>query len=80
SSEGFLMVVGFVSRDGKLTAYELADYVKSSLDDVLRRVPGVGQTQVFGAYHSMRIWLNPEKLQKYALMPSDVESAITAQN
>lgn len=80
SSEGFLMVVGFVSGDGRMTDRELSDYVKSSLDDVLRRVPGVGQTQVFGAYHAMRIWLDPEKLQKYALMPSDVESAISAQN
>jgi multidrug efflux pump len=80
SSEGFLMVVGFVSRDGRMTDRELADYVKSSLDDVLRRVPGVGQTQVFGSYHAMRIWLDPEKMQKYALMPSDVETAIKAQN
>jgi multidrug efflux pump len=80
SSEGFLMVVGFVSRDGRMTDRELSDYVKSQLDDVLRRVPGVGQTQVFGAYHAMRIWLDPEKLQKYALMPSDVQSAIQAQN
>jgi multidrug efflux pump len=80
SSEGFLMVVGFVSSDGKMTDHEISDYIKSSLDDVLRRVPGVGQTQVFGAYHAMRIWLDPEKMQKYALMPSDVEAAISAQN
>ncbi|MGN8117070.1 efflux RND transporter permease subunit [Labrys sp. 22185] len=80
ASTGFLMVVAFVSTDGKMTATDVADYVKSNLNDTLSRVEGVGTTTLFGAGYAMRIWLDPDKLAKYALMPSDVSSAIEAQN
>ncbi len=80
SSTGFLMVIGFVSTDGKLSSIDLADYVNSTLNDTLKRIGGVGDTQLFGSGYAMRIWLDPDKLAKYALMPSDVETAIEAQN
>ncbi|TRL35556.1 efflux RND transporter permease subunit [Methylosinus sporium] len=80
SSNAFLMVVGFVSTDGKMTGTDLSDYVKSALNDTLKRVEGVGATQLFGAGYAMRIWLDPDRLAKYALNPSDVASAIQAQN
>ena len=79
-SSGFLMVVSFVSTDGALTTTDLADYVEASLNDTLKRVEGVGDTQIFGAGYAMRIWLDPDKLAKYALMPGDVATAIKAQN
>ena len=41
---------------------------------------GVGDTNVFGAPYAMRIWLNPDRLASYSLMPSDVVTAITNQN
>ncbi len=80
ASTGFLMVVAFVSTDGRMTTTDLADYVDSTLNDTLKRVEGVGTTQLFGAGYAMRIWLNPDALRKYALMPSDVINAIQAQN
>lgn len=80
SATGFLMVIGFVSSDGKLSSNDLADYVNSTLNDTLKRVTGVGETQLFGAGYAMRIWMDPDKLAKYALMPSDVSAAIQAQN
>nr|WP_255608072.1 efflux RND transporter permease subunit [Methylosinus sp. Sm6] len=80
SSSAFLMVVGFVSTDGKMTDTDLSDYVKSALNDTLKRVEGVGATQLFGAGYAMRIWLDPDRLAEYALIPSDVASAIQAQN
>ncbi|OAI28088.1 multidrug efflux RND transporter permease subunit [Methylosinus sp. R-45379] len=80
SSNAFLMVVGFVSTDGKMTGTDLSDYVKSALNDTLKRVEGVGNTQLFGAGYAMRIWLDPDRLAGYALNPSDVASAIQAQN
>ncbi|PIT00996.1 multidrug transporter [Bradyrhizobium nitroreducens] len=80
SSSGFLMVVGFVSTNGKMTDTDLSDYVKSSLNDTLKRVEGVGNTQLFGAGYAMRIWLDPDKLAKYALTPTDVATAIQTQN
>jgi multidrug efflux pump subunit AcrB len=50
------------------------------LVDVISRVDGVGEVQSFGSGYAMRIWLDPGKLQKYALMPSDITAALTAQN
>ena len=80
SSNGFLMVAAFVSKDGRMNTTDLADYVDSTLNDTLKRVPGVGSSQIFGSGYAMRIWLDPAKLEKYALMPSDVTAAIQAQN
>lgn len=80
SSTGFLMVMAFVSTDGKMNSTDLADYVDSTVNDTLKRVEGVGSTTLFGSSYAMRIWLDPDKLAKYALMPSDVASAIEAQN
>ncbi len=80
SSTGFLMVIGFVSSDGKMNSTDLADYVNATINDTLKRVEGVGSTQLFGSGYAMRIWLDPDKLAKYALMPSDVSTAIQAQN
>ncbi len=80
SSSGFLMVAGFVSTDGSMNSVDLGDYIDSTLNDTLKRVPGVGDTRLFSSSYAMRIWLNPEKLAQYSLMPSDVATAIEAQN
>ncbi|QBR03993.1 efflux RND transporter permease subunit [Paraburkholderia pallida] len=80
SSASFLMVAGFVSKDGKLSSIDLDDYMGSTLQDQIRRVPGVGNTQLFGSSYAMRIWLDPYRLARYSLMPSDVETALRAQN
>ncbi|WP_214476603.1 efflux RND transporter permease subunit [Mesorhizobium sp. dw_380] len=80
SSTGFLMVIGFVSSDGKMNSTDLADYVDATVNDTLKRVEGVGSTQLFGSGYAMRIWLDPDQLAKYALMPNDVATAIEAQN
>ncbi|WP_186172886.1 efflux RND transporter permease subunit [Burkholderia gladioli] len=80
SSASFLMVVGFASTDGKLDSADLDDFVVSAMNDTIKRVPGVGNTQLFGAAYAMRIWLDPAKLHRYALMPGDIEDALRAQN
>jgi multidrug efflux pump len=77
---GFLMVVAFVSRDGRLKAADVADYVAANVVDPLARVPGVGNVQAFGTKYAMRIWLDPGRLHTYHLTPSDVIAAIRAQN
>ena len=59
---------------------DIADWLVSNMQDPLARVDGVGSLQVFGAEYAMRIWLDPAKLASYSLMPSDVQSAIEAQN
>ncbi|ADU70444.1 efflux RND transporter permease subunit [Pantoea sp. At-9b] len=78
--KNFMMVVGLISKDGKLTNGDLADMLVSKLEDPISRTPGVGDFMVLGSEYAMRIWLDPAKLYKYNLMPSDVSTAITNQN
>ena len=76
----FLMVIGVVSTDGSMTRGDLSDYIVSNIQDPISRTSGVGDFQVFGSQYAMRIWLDPAKLNNFALTPSDVGQAIEAQN
>ncbi|WP_395348505.1 efflux RND transporter permease subunit [Variovorax sp. UC122_21] len=76
----FLMIVSMYSGDGSASAVDVGDYISSNLVDVISRIDGVGEVQTLGTGYAMRLWLDPDKLRKYALMPSDVSAAITAQN
>ena len=80
SARNFLMVIGFVSSEGKQDGVDLADFVVSSVQDSLSRVTGVGEVTVFGSQYAMRVWLSPEKLNNFKLTPADVKAAIQAQN
>ncbi len=80
ATRNFLMLVAFVSEDGRLSASDLGDFLVSSVQDPLSRVPGVGDVQVFGAQYAMRIWLNPDRLINYSLSVSEIVAAIQAQN
>ena len=80
ASSGFLMVIGFVSEDGRMNRDDIADYVSANIVDPISRVPGVGNLQVFGSQYAMRIWLDPNKLDTYRLAPTDIVNAIQAQN
>ncbi|UXZ05140.1 efflux RND transporter permease subunit [Moraxella nasicaprae] len=80
SSSDFLMVAGFSSEDGKMDQTDIADYINTNIVDPLSRVEGVGSINVFGEPYAMRIWLDPQKLRAYGLVPADVSTAIQAQN
>jgi multidrug efflux pump len=80
ATTNFLLILGFVSEDGSLSDIDLSDYVASNIQDVVARINGVGETQLFGGKYAMRIWLDPAKLQNYRLTTSDVSDALTAQN
>lgn len=80
SSANFLMVVGFVDKYGKMTSADLSDYLVNNVQEPLSRLTGVGEVEVFGSSYSMRVWLDPNKLYKYALSTSEVISAIEEQN
>ena len=80
ATSNFLMVIGFVSEDGSMTDIDLGDYVASNVQDIIARINGVGETQLFGSKYAMRIWLDPTKLHNYKLTPADISAAITAQN
>ncbi|MEZ5758599.1 MAG: efflux RND transporter permease subunit [Emcibacteraceae bacterium] len=80
ATRNFLIVVGLYADDDSMTQSEIGDIAVSTFQDQLSRVNGVGSTQVFGAQHAMRIWLNPEKLLSYNLTPVEVQDAVRVQN
>ncbi|HFS5792311.1 TPA: efflux RND transporter permease subunit [Citrobacter werkmanii] len=80
SSSNILMVAGFISDNNSLSQYDIADYVASNIKDPLSRTPGVGSVQLFGSQYAMRIWLDPQKLDKYNLTPQDVITQLKVQN
>ncbi len=80
SSNGYLLVAGFVSTDNSMSRYDIANYIASNLQDPLSRINGVGNFNVFGTQYAMRIWLDTDKLNSFALTPVDVTTAIQNQN
>ncbi|GAB3235916.1 efflux RND transporter permease subunit [Psychrobacter pacificensis] len=80
SSSSFMMVQAFISEDGSMDRADIADYINSNVLDSISRVEGVGEVQVFGSSYAMRIWLDPARLRSYNMIPSDVVSAVRAQN
>lgn len=80
SSAGFLMVAAFVSADGRMDKYDIADYIATTVQDPLSRINGVGSVQLFGSQYAMRIWLDADKLASYKITTLDVVTAIRSQN
>jgi len=80
-STNILQVVSLYADDDRFDETFLANYAMINLQYPLARLPGVGQIKVVGAgSYSMRVWLNPDKLQYYKLTTMDVVSAIQQQN
>jgi multidrug efflux pump len=79
-SPDFLMIVGVYDETNKSTNFDVSDWLLTNLQDELSRIPGVGDVNVFGSKYAMRIWLDPNKLQSFQLMPSDIVTAIQNQN
>jgi len=80
SNADFLMVVSIYDQSDRRTSGDVSDYLVSNLQEPIGRLAGVGDINVFGAQYAMRIWLDPYRLSSFSLMPSDVISAIQAQN
>ena len=80
-SPSILMLISLYSPNGTYDANFLINYCGINLRDQLLRIPGIAQVDLFGGTdYSMRIWLNPEKMAKLGLTPSDVIAAIKEQN
>ena len=80
ATNDFLMVVGFVSPDGRLSQGTIADYVASNVQNPRSRVPGGGDVNTFGPQHAMRVWLDPNKLYSHQLTTVDIVEAIRTEN
>jgi hydrophobe/amphiphile efflux-1 (HAE1) family protein len=77
----FLMILSFDSPDGRYDDLFVSNYATLNVIDELRRIPGMGNVQVFGARdYSIRIWLRPDKLAELGLTPADVAAAVREQN
>ncbi len=80
-SPSMLLIIALTSPSGRFDSTYLGNYLQTNIVDEMKRIPGVGDCAVFGdASYAMRIWLNPDKLAKYNLTPSDVSTAIQDQN
>jgi HAE1 family hydrophobic/amphiphilic exporter-1 len=80
-STDFLLVINMFAEDSAYDATFLANYAVINMQNPLARLPGVGQIKVVGAgAYSMRVWLDPNKLQSFDLTTLDVQNAIAAQN
>jgi multidrug efflux pump len=81
SSPNFIMVVHLVSPDNRYNDVYLRNYGLLQIKDVIGRIPGVGQVQVFGGGdYAMRVWLDPGKVAARGLTAGDVVAAIREQN
>ncbi|WP_047607558.1 efflux RND transporter permease subunit [Rahnella aquatilis] len=76
----FMLLVSLISTDGKMSNSDLSNLLVTKLEDPIVRTKGVGDFLLLGSEYAMRIWLDPAKLYKYQLVPSDVSTAIEAQN
>jgi len=80
-STAILLFVTLTSPDKRYDSLFLSNYATINLRDELSRLPGVGNVTVFGAgQYSMRVWLDPNKLQARSLVPQDVINAIQQQS
>lgn len=75
-----ILTIAFVSTDGSMDKQDIADYVASNIQDPLSRVNGVGDIDAYGSQYSMRIWLDPAKLNSFQMTAKDVTDAIESQN
>jgi HAE1 family hydrophobic/amphiphilic exporter-1 len=81
SSPDLMLVVHLISPDGSLDQQYISNYATINIKDVITRVDGVGDTIVFGARdYSMRVWLDPAKVQARSLTADDVVAALRAAN
>lgn len=72
--------IALYSPDDSFDDKFINNYLKINIEPQLSRVPGVGEVTVRGADYSLRIWLDPGKMSKYGLMPSDIRTVLDEQN
>lgn len=72
--------IALYSPDDSFDDKFINNYLKINIEPQLSRVPGVGEVTVRGADYSLRIWLDPGKMAKYGLMPSDIRTVLSQQN
>src|SRR2546422_9429753 len=81
SSSSFLLVAAFSSPDGRYDDLRISNYVTLNVLDVVKRIPGTTNVQIFGAKdYAMRIWVKPDRLTQLRLTTADLIAALNEQN
>ena len=75
-----LMVIGMYDPEDRYTNQFIDNYMTINILPQIKRVHGVGEAMAFSADYSMRIWLKPDIMAQYNLMPTDISAAIAEQN
>ncbi len=75
-----LLTFALYSPDDRFDQTFLNNYVKINVEPRLKRISGVGKTQLFGSNYSMRLWLRPDKMAQYGLIPDDITAMLAGQN
>lgn len=76
----YLMFVVLTSPDNSRDNVALGSFAAANVLDQIRRIPGVGEANLFGTEYSMRVWLDPNRMQSFGVAPNDVSAAIRSQN
>ncbi|MBB5207579.1 efflux RND transporter permease subunit [Chiayiivirga flava] len=81
SMSSILGVAVLTAPDGRYDEVFLSNYALVNIVDELKRIPGVGDARLFGLkYYSMRIWMEPQRMQALGITPSEVAAALRDQN
>ena len=75
-----LMAISLSADSGMYSEEFIENYMLINIIPQIKRVSGVGDAMVLGANYSMRIWLKPDVMAQYGLMPSDITTALSEQN
>ena len=75
-----LKTFGIYDPEGRYDNKFLDNYMKINVEPRIKRISGVGKFMLFGANYSMRIWLKPDKMAQYKLVPSDISAVLATQN
>lgn len=76
----FLQIDALVCDDGRYDQTFLANYLDINIIPQIKRIEGVGDVMMLGDAYSMRIWLKPDRMAQYGLVPSDVTAVLGEQN
>ncbi|MBW2708070.1 MAG: multidrug efflux RND transporter permease subunit [Deltaproteobacteria bacterium] len=80
-SPDFVVIISLYSPDNTFDDLFLSNYAAINIVDTLKRLPGVGDVQIFGEKkYAMRLWLNPDKLTSMEMTAMDVIGAVQEQN
>ena len=80
SQNAELKTFALYAPEGGYDRLFLDNYMKINVEPRIKRVQGVGRFQLYGSSYSMRIWLDPDKMAQYKLIPADITAVLATQN